>query len=63
MELDICVEGDGQPRRPVVKLPETLPDVWAFESSHALVRPEYEEAEQAALGALASNADAFLVFG
>lgn len=60
---DIDVEADGEPPRPVVKLPETLPDVFGFESSHILVRSEYEEAEQAALQALISNAHAFLVFG
>jgi hypothetical protein len=63
LELDIDVEGDGEPPRLVVKLPETLPDVWAFQSSHVLVRSEYEEAEQAALKAIAKNVDAFLVFG
>ena len=46
-----------------MKLPETLPDVLGLESSHLLVRSEYEEAEQAVLQALVGNADAFLVFG
>jgi hypothetical protein len=49
--------------QPVVRLPETLPDVWGLDSSHVLVRSEYEEAEEAALMANASNVDAFLVTG
>jgi len=49
-------DDDGEPPRPVVKLPETLPDVFGCESSHILVRSEYEETEQAALQALISNA-------
>ena len=69
MEIDVGATGDGEPSgdapstHPFVKLPETLPNMWSFYSSHVLVRPEYEEAEQAALAAIARNADTFLVIG
>ena len=68
-EIDVGVTGGGEPSgdtpstHALVKLPETLPDMWNFDSSHVLVRSEYEEAEQAALAAIASCADAFLVIG
>ena len=56
-------DDDGGEPRPVVKLPETLPNVFGFDTPHILVRSEYEEADEAALKALISNAHAFLVFG
>lgn len=69
-DIDVDATGGGQPSgepppstRPVVKLPETLPPMWGFNSSHILVRSEYEEAEQAALAANATNHHAFLVIG
>ena len=35
----------------IVKIPETMPNSWSLRSQHLLVRPEYEEAEEAALSA------------
>ena len=69
MDIDVDATGGGKPTgaapsaRPVVKLPETLPHMWGFDSSHILVRSEYEEAEKAALVAIKGHADAFLVIG
>jgi len=53
------VEGDGT----IVEIPGSIPGGLFLESSHILVRPEYEEAEQAALAANAAHFDAFLVGG
>lgn len=53
------VEGDGT----IVEIPGTIPSGLFLESSHILVRSEYEEAGQAALAANADNFDAFLVGG
>jgi len=69
MDIDVDATGGGKPTgaapsaRPVVKLPETLPYMWNFDSSHILVRSEYEEAEKAALAAIKDHADALLVIG
>jgi hypothetical protein len=67
---EVEAEGDGETSpeaapstQSIVQLPETLIKMWGFESSHFLVRSEYEEAEQAALVAIESNNDAFLVTG
>ena len=49
------VEGDGT----IVEIPGTIPSGLFLESSHILVRSEYEEAGQAALAANADNFDAF----
>ena len=50
-------------RRPIVEIPGTIPNVWRSDSSHILVRSEYEEAELAALVANKGNINAFLVGG
>ena len=69
MDIDVDAAEGGDPSGaapstyPVVELPEALPHMWGFESSRVLVRPEYEEAENAALAAIADYTDAFLVIG
>jgi len=42
-------EDPGLATRPIVKLPESMPDRWDLDSQHMLAPSEYEEAEQAAL--------------
>jgi len=49
---------------PVVKIPETMPDLWDLRGQqHLLVRSEYEEAEKAALSANEEGSDMFLITG
>jgi len=48
---------------PIVRLPETMPDLWDFDSFHILARPEYKEVEQAAVTANSRGVDLFLVAG
>jgi len=49
--------------RPIVEIPAILAKLLYLESSHILVRSEYEEAEQAALVANEAGVAAFLVGG
>lgn len=49
--------------RQFVKLPEIIAKLLHFESSHILIRSEYEEAEGAALKANENGTQAFLVGG
>ena len=48
---------------PIVRLPETMPDLWNFDNFHILVRPEYNEAERAAISTSLGGVTACQVSG
>ena len=56
-------DGTFPATRPIVEIPTVLAKLLYLESSHILVRSEYEEAKQAALVANEANVAAFLVGG
>ena len=62
-EDDESLSDVGPTTRPVVEIPKAILDVWDSDSSHMLVRSEYEKAELATLKANASKFNAFLVGG
>jgi hypothetical protein len=47
----------------IVKIPETMPDLWGLDLQRILVQPQYKEIERAALSASAKYVEAFLVSG
>jgi len=49
--------------RPVLEIPSVMAELLNLESSHILVRSEYEEAKRAALVANVNNFRAFLICG
>ena len=56
-------DGMAPATQPIVEIPTVLAKLLYLESSHILVRSEYEEAEQAALVANETGVAAFLVGG
>ena len=56
-------DGTAPATRPIVEIPTILAELLFLESSHILVRSEYEEAKQAALVANKAGVGAFLVGG
>jgi hypothetical protein len=65
IDEDVDAEGDDRIDAPatVMEIPESLPNVWDFQTTHIFVRSEYREAEQAVLKANEANMRAFLVGG
>jgi len=57
------IDGTAPATRPIVEIPTILAKLLYLESSHILVRSEYEEAKQAALVANEAGIAAFLVGG